>query len=165
MTCYSQVLRCKNIMGHQLGFSLLMEGAWILQMFHLKAGSEPRALEWASGRLGQGRERGDSEKRKGLHTVGSEQQRDWVSLSHLFPGPEPTEAGPWHLSLKTVVFLAGCLVLTVSVALTLPSRGTSRAERRGPQPWRAHYIVFLLSGILADPSGFCFSPDITGLQP
>lgn len=93
------------------------------------------------------------------------QQRDWVSLSHLFPGPEPTEAGPWRLSLKTVVFLAGCLVLTMSVALTLPSRGTSRAERRGPQPWRSHYIVFLLSGILTDPLGFCFSLDITGLQP
>lgn len=41
--------------------------------------SDIRALEWFSRRLGQGKERGDAEKRKGLHTVGSEQQRDWVS--------------------------------------------------------------------------------------
>lgn len=38
---------------------------------------------------------------------------DLVSLSHLFLGPELAAAGRWHLSPKTVVFLAGYLVLTL----------------------------------------------------
>lgn len=55
--------------------------------------------------------------------------RDRVSLLHLFPGTEPAEAGRWHLSPRTVVFLAGYLVLTLSIALTPPSRDSFLAER------------------------------------
>ena len=101
VTCYSQVLRCKNIMGCHPGFSLLTEGAWISKLLHLRACSEPRALEWASGGLGQGQDSGDSEESRGLHTAGSEQQSDWAShlgmclrgsqmAPHLFPSPSPS---------------------------------------------------------------------------
>ena len=61
------------------GFSPLVKGAWIPQLLHLRAGFEPRALGWASSRVEQGQERGDSEERKGLHTMGSEHQRAWAS--------------------------------------------------------------------------------------
>lgn len=71
----------RTLMGPEAlpGFYPLIKGAWIPQLLHLRACFEPRALGWASDRLGLGQERGHSEERKGLHTTGSEHQRAWAS--------------------------------------------------------------------------------------